>query len=30
MTRNLFLRKYKEVKDFPVLRLTAKGFQDVT
>ena len=30
MTRNLFLRKYKEVKDFPLLRLTAKGFQDVT
>ena len=30
MTRNLFLRKYKEVKDFPLLRLTAEGFEEVT
>ena len=29
-TRDVFLQTYKEVKDFPLLRLTAEGFEEVT
>ena len=28
--RDVFLQTYKEVKDFPLLRLTAEGFEEVT
>ena len=29
-TRDVFLQTYKEVKDFPLLRLTTEGFEEVT